>query len=164
MRARGFSITRNARFVDFVGWWGPTRQVISSLGADWRCTSPLLIHGFLDRSMSVNLLEACEVGTFLVRFSAGYPGKLVISFNDEINHKRQHQHVLVEISDSRSIADPAARLLSFSITFDDGRRHNYRSLADLILSCRRLTKILSDGVEHPKEAVFRPCCPEPLGC
>ena len=147
-----------------MGWWDPTRHVISSLGADWRCSSPLLIHGFLDRSMSEKLLEACDVGTFLVRFSAGKPGKLVISFNDEINHKRQHQHVLVEISHNHSVAHAASHRLSFSITFDDGCRHNYLGFADLILSCRRLTKLLSGGVEHPKEAVFRPCCPEPLGC
>ena len=56
------------RFVEFIEWWMPTRRVIESLGADWRCRSPPLIHGFLDRTTSARLLEGHEIGTFLVRF------------------------------------------------------------------------------------------------
>ena len=62
------------RFVEFIEWWKPTRRVIESLGADWRCRSPPLIHGFLDRTTSARLLEGHEIGTFLVRFGK-YIGK-----------------------------------------------------------------------------------------
>ena len=67
----------------------------------------------------------------------------MFSFVDEarVGHV-QLQHVLVDITDH------------FSITYDDGRQHEYSSLSELVLNCRRLTFLLSEGVKYPKEDVF----------
>ena len=100
------------------------------------------------------MLGAREVGAFLLRFSERFPGKLVISFNDHVRDGRPHQHVLVDISSATS-PEQQPRPLTFRIKFDDGREHDYQSLSELILNCRRLTKLVSGGTEHRKEEAFR---------
>jgi hypothetical protein len=78
-----YMITR-ARFIVFCeDWWAPLLKTLRHLDAEFSCTDPVIIHGFLTRQAAVNKLMATNaVGVFLLRFSESQKGLIVVSFTD----------------------------------------------------------------------------------
>ena len=126
-------------------WWEEVIRTISGVGRLWCESSPTLIEGFLWRQDSELLLQSCEVGTFLLRFSDKHPGWLTVSMN--LADHRSHggcktSHVLIEPRDG-----------GFVIRIEDASRSclRYESLSDLVYNMRPLVWL---HPRVPKEVAF----------
>ena len=88
-----YMITR-ARFIVFCEeWWAPLLTTLRLLDAEFACTDPIIIHGFLSRQAATKkLLATNETGVFLLRFSESQKGLLVVSFTD-IVHTPDNRYV-----------------------------------------------------------------------
>lgn len=60
--------------------WVPVQHSIRSLCREWLSDAPRLLHGFLSRRQTEELLADKREGTFLFRFSTSHLGLLSISF------------------------------------------------------------------------------------
>jgi hypothetical protein len=67
------------RFAEFLKGFGPLNE---SLTRVHDVASQPWFHGYMSNPEADKLLEACEVGTFLVRFSESDPGSCAINFKD----------------------------------------------------------------------------------
>ena len=67
-------------FAVFCEGWVPAQNSIRLLCREWLCNSPRLVHGFLSRKETEDLLHGHKEGTFLFRFSTSHLGLLSISF------------------------------------------------------------------------------------
>lgn len=79
----------------------------------WDVQSPLLIAGFISKDYTQRILAQCQPGTFMLRFSSGDPGELVIAFvlANEAGNTFVEQSYLVQDNEELSEAIVVERIL-----------------------------------------------------
>jgi hypothetical protein len=127
-------------FSVFCEGWVPVQNSIRVLCREWLCDSPRLVHGFLSRKKTEDLLQGHKEGTFLFRFSTSHLGLLSISFvgkllasmsekkTDTVNAMiAPVRHFLVQVEEDRHC-----------VVFMEPGRSRHASLEDLVMSSTSL--------------------------
>lgn len=128
--------------------WVPAQHSIRSLCREWLCDAPRLLHGFLSRRQTEELLADKREGTFLFRFSTSHLGLLSISFvGKPSRHGAGPEAADGGDGGGGSGNKPATQIRHFLVQVEeDGRcvvfmepgRSRHNSLRDLVLSSASL--------------------------
>lgn len=123
---------------------------IRSLCREWLCNSPRLLHGFLSRRQTEELLAGKKAGTFLFRFSTSHLGLLSISFVGEPSRHGAGANGNGNGSDkgdANNPSIPATQIRHFlvqveedgrCVVFMEPRRSRHNSVRDLVMSSASL--------------------------
>ena len=135
-------LVRITDFAVFCEGWVPARNSIRLMCREWLCNDPALLHGFLSRKQTEDLLEGKKEGTFLFRFSTSHMGLLSLSFvgKPSLSHPpeaaaaaaqkpTQVRHFLVQVEDD-----------GLCVVFMEPGRSRHASLEDLVLSSSSLVE------------------------
>ncbi|KAM3575264.1 hypothetical protein VYU27_002850 [Nannochloropsis oceanica] len=139
-RMPGNDLVKITDFSVFCEGWVPVQKSIRLLCREWLCNSPRLVHGFLSRKETEDLLQGHKEGTFIFRFSTSHLGLLSISFVGKrpasISEKKTDtdnaviapfRHFLVQVEEDRHC-----------VVFMEPGRSRHASLEDLVMSSTSL--------------------------
>ena len=94
-------------------WISRAATGVAKIRRLWDIQSPLLIAGFISKDYTQRILAQCQPGTFMLRFSSGDPGELIIAFvlANEAGNTFVEQSYLVQDNEELSEAIVVERIL-----------------------------------------------------
>lgn len=94
-------------------WISRAAAGVAKIRRLWDAQSPLLIAGFISKDYTQRILAQCQPGTFMLRFSSGDPGELIIAFvlANEAGNTFVEQSYLVQDNEELSETIVVERIL-----------------------------------------------------
>ena len=94
-------------------WISKAAAGVAKIRRLWDAQNPMLIAGFISKDCTQRILSQCQPGTFMLRFSSGDPGELIIAFvvANEAGNTFVEQSYLVQDNEELSEAVVVERVL-----------------------------------------------------
>jgi hypothetical protein len=108
-------------------WFRLIENCIRKVSSIWVQQKPILIHGFISRDRTAQMLFNAVPGTFLLRLSENQPGGIAVGFVDNNN---RIQHTLIDCNKT-----------GFEIKLTDAGVRCYDTLPELLMKCRLFTTL-----------------------